>query len=534
MTDTNEQRITAVSGTDARPLMAALRRGVEKESLRVSENGYLAQTPHPSMLGSALTHPHITTDFSEAQLELITGVHPSVDDCVNELDEIHRYVLRHIGDEMLWAPSMPCMLSSDADVPVGRYGTSNVGIAKTVYRLGLGHRYGRLMQTISGVHYNFSLPEALWPFLADSDKSDKPLFEYQTESYLGLIRNFRRYSWLLLYLFGASPAVCRTFLKHRSHGLEPLDAGTLHAPFGTSLRMGRLGYQGDAQATLHVSYNNLESYAVTMHEALTRPYPPYVSLGVKQDDEYIQLNTSLLQIENEFYGTIRPKRRTDSGERPLRALRERGVEYVEVRAMDLNPFERLGIDDETMRFLDVFLTFCLFDDSPPDSKEESAEQSHNQLLVVEEGRKPGLLLARQGDERPLAQWSNEILDRLTPIAELLDAANGTLLHGEAVAVQRAKIENVEETPSAKILAVLRSEAIPFFRFAMNQSLTHREQLRGRPLDDQRENEFRRMSETSLEEQRAMEAADVLSFDEYIERYLSQDLLVPQPGEQHAS
>ncbi len=123
--------------------MASLRRGVEKESLRVSQSGYLAQTPHPPKLGSALTHPHITTDFSEAQLELITGVHSNADDCLQELDEIHGYVVNNIGDEVMWAASMPCMLSSDADIPVGRYGTSNVGTAKTVYRLGLGHRGAR-------------------------------------------------------------------------------------------------------------------------------------------------------------------------------------------------------------------------------------------------------------------------------------------------------------------------------------------------------------------------------------------------------
>lgn len=532
--NTLEKRIKAASSTDARPLMAQLRRGVEKESLRVSESGYLAQTPHPLMLGSALTHPHITTDFSEAQLELITGVHPSADDCVNELDEIHRYVARHIGEDMLWAASMPCMLSSDSDVPVGRYGTSNIGMAKTVYRLGLGHRYGRLMQTISGVHYNLSMPQALWPFLADADKSNEPPIEYQTESYLRLIRNFRRYSWLLLYLFGASPAVCRTFLKHRSHRLQPLDAGTLHAPFGTSLRMGRLGYQGEAQAALHVSYNSLESYAVTMHEALTRPHPPYVTLGLKQDGEYIQLNTSLLQIENEFYGAIRPKRRVESAERPLRALRERGVEYVEVRSLDLNPFMRLGLDDVTMRFLDVFLTFCLFDTSPPDSKDESAEQAHNQLLVVEEGRKPDLALVRQGSERRLSEWSTEILDRLTPIAELLDGANGANHHGQAVAAQLAKVDDPELTPSGRVLAHLRSEGIPFFRFAMDQSINHRADLLNNPLDDRRENEFRRMSETSLDEQKRIEEADVLSFDEHIERYLSQDLLVPNTREKHAS
>ena len=298
--------------------------------------------------------------------------------------------------------------------------------------------------------------------------------------------------------------------------------------------MGRLGYQGEEQARLHVSYNNLESYAVTMHEALTRPYPPYVSLGVKRDGEYLQLNTSLLQIENEFYGAIRPKRRTESSERPLRALRERGVEYVEVRALDLNPFLRSGIDDETMRFLDAFLLFCLFEDSPPDTTDESSEESHNQLLVVEQGRRPGLTLVSHGNDRTLLEWSKELLDRIQPIAELLDAAGNTRAHGDALAAQVVKVENPEATPSARVLERLRSDGIPFFRFAMDQSTTHREHFLSHPLSDQRESEFRHMSEASLEDQKRIEGEDTLTFDEYIERFLSQDLLVPQNPKQQAS
>ena len=221
-----------------------MRRGIEKESLRVRPDGTLAQTPHPQALGSALTHPHITTDFSESQLELITGVHASVEACLEELTHIHQVVYRAIGEEILWCTSMPCNLPADHLIPIGRYGTSNVGRAKTVYRLGLAHRYGRRMQAISGIHYNFSLPGV----------SD--------DQYFGLIRNFRRQSWLLLYLFGASPAVCSSFIAGREHELTELTPGTHYAPHATSLRMGRLGYQSDAQALL------LDAAAHAAHGAL--------------------------------------------------------------------------------------------------------------------------------------------------------------------------------------------------------------------------------------------------------------------------
>ena len=381
--------------------LRGMRRGVEKESLRCDDTGALALTPHPAMLGSALTHPHITTDFSESQVELITGVNADVAGCLEELARIHRFVYRQIGDELLWVSSMPCKLPADETIPIGSYGSSNVGRAKSVYRMGLGHRYGRRMQTISGIHYNWSLPG-----LSDAE-------------HFALIRNFRRHSFLLLLLFGASPAVCASFVEGRPNELQPLGESTLHLPYATSLRMGRLGYQSDAQASIAASYNGLESYAASLHDALTRPYPPYEAIGIRNlGGEYNQLATTLLQIENEFYGTIRPKRVIRPGERPLHALRERGVEYVEVRCMDLDPFEPLGIGSATMRFLDIFLLHCLTRPSAPDSPAEIAALARNQHKTAAAGRQPGLTLERDGGEVGLLDWAREIVAECAPIAEL--------------------------------------------------------------------------------------------------------------------
>ena len=388
-------------------VLTGLRRGIEKESLRVRPDGALATTPHPARLGSALTHPSVTTDFSESQLELITGVHGSADACLDDLTAIHQAVYRAIGDELLWSASMPCRLPADDAIPIGRYGTSNVGRAKNIYRMGLSHRYGRRMQMISGIHYNFSLPEPL-----------------PSEAYFALIRNFRRHSWLLLYLFGASPAVCSSFVAGRAHELERLSEDTLYLPYATSLRMGRLGYQSDAQSSLAVSYNDLESYAASLQEALTKPYPAYEAIGIRDGNDYRQLATSLLQIENEFYGTIRPKRVIRPGERPLHALRDRGVEYVEVRLMDLDPFRAVGITAGTMRFLDIFLLHCLLRESPPDTPQEIAAIVGNTHRVAARGREPGLRLRRNSEEVTLAEWSSEILAECAPIAAALDAANG--------------------------------------------------------------------------------------------------------------
>ena len=499
--------------------LAGLRRGVEKESLRVRPDGRLSMRPHPPSLGSPLTHPQITTDFSEAQLELITGVHDTPEGCIAELTAIHRFVYHGLDDELLWAASMPCLVMEDDEIPVGRYGTSNIGLAKTVYRLGLGHRYGRLMQTISGIHYNFSLPDGFWPLYAqlkgrDADRG------FVTESYFALIRNFRRYSWLLILLFGAAPAICRSFAHGGGHGLAGFDEGTLYLPGATSLRMGRLGYQSDAQSSLHISYNSLDSYAATMRDALTQPYPLYEAIGVRHGDEYRQLNTALLQIENEFYGAIRPKRRIEPGERPLTALKRRGVEYVEVRCLDINPFLPVGIDAAQMRFLDAFLLWCLLAPSAADSPEESRAMQADQTAVVERGREPGLALS--GGDRD--RWAAAILDQCALAAELLDGAQGGQRSSDAVRERRAHLRDPSRTPSAQVLETMRSGRQPFFRFALNQSERHRRWFSEQPLSatelarHEQRAEQRRIR--SFDEQRRIEANSEESFDEFLAAYLA--------------
>src|SRR5207237_1732682 len=276
------------------------------------------------------------------------------------------------------------------------------------YRMGLSHRYGRRMQTISGIHYNFSMPGQL-----------------SNEAYFALIRNFRRHSWLLLYLFGAWPAVCSTFVDGREHGLERLSGDTLYLPHATSLRMGRLGYQSEAQSSLAVSYNSLESYGASLQQALTQPYPAYESIGIRDGDDYRQLATSLVQIENEFYGTIRPKRVIRPGERPLHALRERGVEYVEVRLMDLDPFCPIGIGEQTIRFLDIFLLHCLLRESPSDTPQELGAIARNKQRVAARGREPGLRLEKDGADVTLAEWGAQVLAACETMADARATAHGS-------------------------------------------------------------------------------------------------------------
>jgi glutamate--cysteine ligase len=496
----------------SREALLGLHRGIEKESLRATPGGALAMTPHAPALGSALTHPHITTDFSESQLELITGVQPSAQACLEELERIHQFVYRNIGDEILWAASMPCNLPADDAIPIGRYGTSNSGRLKTVYRNGLAWRYGRRMQTISGIHYNFSLPGM------------------SNQAYFALIRNFRRISWLPIYLFGASPAVCSTFVEGRNHELKPLGEGSLYLPYATSLRMGRLGYQSDAQSSLTVSYNSLAGYGASLFEALTVPYAPYEKIGIRGPDadgpdSYRQLATSLLQIENEFYTTIRAKRPTRRGERPLHALRERGVEYVEVRLMDLDPFAPLGITAPTMRLLDLLLLHCHLSDSPDDTPDELLAVARNKLLTAQRGRQPGLELERARRSVPLVLWGKEILEECEPIAAALDSALGGAAYRDALAASIGVMREPDTAPSARVLhAMERNHGNSYVSFVLAMSLLHQGSLKNSPVPPDAMARLARMAEESLGEQKKIEAADSVDFETYRRRYLSPDLL----------
>ena len=484
-----------------------MRRGIEKESLRAQPSGALALTPHPKALGSALTHPSITTDFSESQVELVTSAHASPEAALDELTQLHQFTYRALqenGDEMLWVSSMPCGLPTDETIPLARFGSSNVGRAKSVYRMGLGHRYGRRMQTISGIHYNWSLPGVT------------------SEQYFSLIRNFRRQAFLLLYLFGASPAVCSSFVAGREHELQSLTDSTMYMPYGTSLRMGRLGYQSDAQASLAVSYNSLEGYGASLQEALSRPYPAYEAVGIRNPGgDYNQLATTLLQIENEFYGTIRPKRVIRPGERPLHALRERGVEYIEVRLMDLDPFETVGINAQTMRFIDVFLLHCLLSDSPPDTPEEIDELKHNQHQTAARGREPGVTLKRGGNEVPLVTWGAQVLAQCAPIAAALDAAHGGTQYRDALAAAHTGLADASTLPSARVLASMTQDFDnSFVKFVRAQSFKTRDALQSLPLTDASLARLSELSEQSVQAQKKIEASDTLPFEEYRQQYVS--------------
>lgn len=511
------RRVALLSEPAHRGLLAGGLRGIERETLRVDRHGRLAATPHPVALGAPLTHPHITTDYAEALMEFVTSAEPDIATALDELDMVHRFTYTRLGDELLWSQSMPCELPAESEIEIAAYGTSHIGMLKHVYRRGLAVRYGKAMQCIAGIHYNFSVSEDLWPVLMAAEKTTSNRRDFQSASYFALIRNFRRYSWLLMYLFGASPALASSFLRGKAHQLEVLSADTLYLPYATSLRMSDLGYQSNAQSSLSVQFDHIDNYIRSLARAVSQPYAPYAEIGARRDGQWVQLSTNLLQIENEYYSTIRPKRVIGIGERAIGALAARGVQYVEVRCLDVDPFEPIGVSLETSRFMDAFLLFCALDESPL-STERGAEDTENFSRTVKEGRRPGLELRHEGKPIALATWARQLMDQVAVTAALLDAQATSSAHRDALAAQRRKIEDVQLTPSARVLAAMQQDGNSFAAFGMRQSLAHAAALRSRPLSPQQTLQLEESARQSIDERIALEKRQTGDFDAFLGAY----------------
>jgi len=516
-----ERRLAGLINSGERAVLRGGRKGVEKESLRVTPSGEIAQTRHPQDLGAPLTNENITTDFSESLIELVTPPFQHSWELLQYLCDIHQFVYRHLGDETLWSTSMPCAIDGEQSIPIAQFGRSNVGRMKTIYRRGLGARYGRIMQAISGVHFNYSFSSQLWDVLEHINESKLARQDFVSEQYFGVLRNYRRYGWIVLYLFGTSPAVSKSFFAGRHTELTSLDADTLISPYATSLRMSDIGYRNKNQASLSVSVNSLDEYVRDLSRATRTPYPPYEQIGVKVDGEYRQLNANVLQIENEYYSFIRPKRVARSGERPTKALHRAGVEYVEVRALDVSAFDPVGVNQNKLRFLEAFLALCLLRESAPISHGEQDDLDANHLTVAKLGREPGLRLNRDGRKFPMLDWAAELLDDMQGICELLDHGEPSRPYATALEQQRAKINDVARTPSARMLAEMRETGESFFDLAQRMSKLHKDYfLDLYPPNERRLEEFAAAATESHEAQSRIEAADKLNFDQYLAQYLA--------------
>ena len=518
-----EPRLNFLVAASQQSLLKNGLKGLEKESLRVTPSGRIAQTPHPKGLGSALKHPYITTDYSEALIELITPPFPNPADTLEFLDSIHRFVYSQLDEEALWAASMPCDIDGEDSIPIAYFGESNSGRMKHVYRRGLAWRYGRPMQSIAGVHFNYSVNQALWPVLQDLLEHRACIGSFIAEQYFGMIRNVQRNGWLVLFLFGSSPAFCKSFLtgrEGRAANFEEFDKATLYKPYATSLRMSDIGYRNDSQAGLDISLNNLDEYVSSLVKAIKTPYPAYETIGVKVDGEYRQLSTNILQISNEYYSPVRPKQIARSCESPTIALKRRGIHYIELRSLDLGISRPLGLTASEMRVLELFLLCCLLRDSPPLFAAEKAEISQNALDVACRGRAPDLALQRDGKSVTLSVWATELAEDMRVVAEILDGGEPEPLYLDSLKPLLRAIDDTADTPSAHVLAEMRANGESFQDYALRVSQQHAENFRLRPLGGDKAGQFRVEAEASLVAQQRIEEADTISFEEFLEHYFS--------------
>ncbi len=523
---TVEQQLTRLRSEGDPGLLLQGRVGLEKENLRVTKSGGLAQTPHPASLGSALTHPWITTDYSEALLELVTPPFHDHAKTLDFLSDLHTFVYRQLDDEILWNTSMPCVLAGGKNIPVARYGSSNAGQMKTIYRIGLGYRYGRVMQVIAGVHYNFSFAHDFWPMYQQLLGETGKLRQFRDSSYMGLVRNLQRYGWLVVYLFGASPAVCKSFFRGKQPRLEVFDDSTFYEPWATSLRMGDIGYQNRREEDMGIkaNYDSLNDYLTSLSRATHTSAPLWEELGVKSNGKYRQLNTNILQIENEYYSSVRPKQIIRDMETPSMALSRDGVAYVELRSLDVNAYHPMGVDRRQLYFLQTFMSWCLLQHSPCVGLSERREIDRNILRVAHQGRKPGLALLRDSKSVTQSAWGIELLESMQPVAELLDNQTGQHNFQLAMDDQIKKIRDPELTPSGTMLAEMRENGEGFYQFARRLSQLQVNYFAARNLAQSRLQQLDELTSESIAKQEAMKESDTMDMDSYLAAYFSQGAL----------
>jgi len=521
------QRLSKIEEKGFTRLLKKSLTGLEKESLRVNSEGNISQTEHPKILGSALKNPWITTDYAEAMLELIT---PPCDRAFKSLDfllDVETFVYQHLDNELLWTSSMPCVIRGEEDITIAHYGTSNAGKMKSVYRQGLAERYGKVMQVISGIHFNYSVATEFWPAFqaVEGDTSDKQ--DFINKRYMGMTRNIQRYGWIIPYLFGTSPAVCKSFLVGLPHPqtMKEFKEFTFYEPYGTSLRMGDIGYTNHKEDDrgIKASYNSLDEYIASLRCAINTPHKEYEDIGLKDGDEYLQLNTNILQIENEYYSSVRPKQILQGMEKPTDALEQRGIQYVELRSVDINAFRPAGMTHQQLYFLEIFMMFCLLQDSPEITDDEVKEIDANQSIVAHQGRKPNLQLSRNSKEISFKEWATQLLNEMSGVAELLNKAHDETCYTNAIQGQKELVDDPSKTPSAMVLDDIMNRDGSYYHFAKRKSEEHRDYFLQRKLEAEIQQSIELVAQKSLKQQRETEEKNGMNFDTFLQKYFDNQL-----------
>lgn len=498
-------------------ILESIFRGIERETLRIKKNGNFSQNKHPFSIGSPLTHQWITTDFSENLLEFITPKSNKIDDVLSFLKDLHCFVASKIKNERLWPFSIPYCYDIQTNIQIAEYGCSNMGKIKNIYRRGLKNRYGDLINTVSGVHYNFSLPIKFWENYRKTNGKNNNV-DYVSAGYLNLIRNYYRFGWIIPYLFGASPAVSSFFLKNKNQKYEfkKNQENIFYLPWATSLRLSNIRSTNQKIIDLNIMFNDLESYLQSLKNAIEKPSEEFINIGLKdKKGNFKQLNTNILQMENELYTQIRPKRNKKYGETLIDALKNRGIEYVEIRSLDINPFSSVGISKNQILLLDLFLIWCALIDAPKMNKTNFLLSTENWEKIIFEGRKPNqtIYINNNYEKKTLVEISEIIFKDLNKIALILDNINNNSLYQKVCQKIILFFKKPELTYSAQFLKYFIPKDIKksglylankYHKKFINRlySNTHKKILEEEVL-------------ISHEKQKKIEKEDILSFEDYM-------------------
>lgn len=367
--------------------------GIEWESLRAKDDGKLSLTPHPAVFGDKLTNPLITTDFSESQIEIITPTFDTIDDAFENFSLLSDMVNASLPrDEYLWFQSIPCILPYWDQIPIAQY--SEEGESSQKYREDLARRYGVKKQMISGVHFNFSFSERFLKKLYSLENDDLSFKDFKDDIYLKIARNYLRYCWLIIYLTGCSIGSHKTFSNDCIHLMDAKDDyGSYYSTRGPSFRNASCGYK------------NLKDL-----------YPSYNSVNEFVGDINSFIDNGDLSEAKELYTQIRlkPKNPKDL----LNSLKDSGIEYIEIRTLDINPFYQCGIVNRDMKFLHLFLIYMLVKDES-DYLAWQNEAKINEERTAESGYVDSMRLLRDGCEVTLKDWAYEIINEMYDMCDEL-------------------------------------------------------------------------------------------------------------------
>ena len=399
--------------------------GVEREGLRVDLKGKLSQKPHPTVFGYKMCNPYITTDFSESQLELITPVFSTTEETYKFLNALYEIVAMELEDEYLWPQSMPAIIPEDKDIPIAEFCGCEEGKVAREYREELFLKYGGKKQLISGIHYNFSFNENIIKKLYENSDKLKNYKAFKDDLYLKVTRNYLRYRWLLIYLLGCTGVVHESYQEDCVKQLEEISKDSFSNEGALSYRNSECGYKN--KIDLFQNYNSVKDYVGSINKFI---------------DE------DLIDTPRELYAPIRLKAKNPKS--LLNSLMDDGINYLEYRSIDINPFEKGGIALNDLHFINIFNLFLLIEDEN-DYENWQQEALNNQNTIAING-KNDVELIRDGKSISKVQWGIEILNKIKVINDELQ-----LGYEEIIEDIRKRVEDYKETYTYKIIEKVKKE-----------------------------------------------------------------------------